>query len=114
MKAMCDLIPPEIWENIESTFLEPACGNGNFLVEILARKYKHCKDEHDGVKALTSVVGIDIQSDNCQESRKRLLDQYISRFPWVGKEIIDTVERVLQKNIICGNSLEIMDAWRTQ
>lgn len=33
VKDMCDTIPSEIWENIESTFLEPACGNGNFLVE---------------------------------------------------------------------------------
>lgn len=40
VKAMCDLIPTEIWDNIESTFLEPACGNGNFLVEILARKFE--------------------------------------------------------------------------
>ena len=38
VKAMCDLLPAEIWNNIESTFLEPACGNGNFLVEIFSRK----------------------------------------------------------------------------
>ena len=64
VKDMCDLVPSEIWQNIESTFLEPACGNGNFLVEILARKYKLCKTPKDGLKALASVVGIDIQADN--------------------------------------------------
>ena len=49
VKDMCDLIPSEIWENIESTFLEPACGNGNFLVEIYARKLERCKDENDNL-----------------------------------------------------------------
>ena len=36
VKQMCDLLPPEMWEK-EKTFLEPCCGTGNFLVEILSR-----------------------------------------------------------------------------
>ena len=50
VKDMCDLIPEEVWNNIESTFLEPACGNGNFLVEIYERKLKLCKDELEIMK----------------------------------------------------------------
>ena len=38
VKDMCDLIPQEMWNDIDKTFLEPACGNGNFLVEIFDRK----------------------------------------------------------------------------
>ena len=37
VKAMCDLVKPET-ERIDSRFLEPACGDGNFLAEILTRK----------------------------------------------------------------------------
>lgn len=37
VKAMCDLVKQET-ERIESRFLEPACGNGNFLAEVLTRK----------------------------------------------------------------------------
>ena len=37
VKAMCDLIPPDVWENIESSFLEPCCGEGVFILEILKR-----------------------------------------------------------------------------
>ena len=37
VKAMCDLVKQET-ERIDSRFLEPACGTGNFLTEILARK----------------------------------------------------------------------------
>lgn len=111
VKAMCDLIPSEVWENVKSTFLEPACGTGNFLVEILSRKYSQCKTEKDGLKALASVVGIDIQQDNVEECRERLLRQYIERFPNANELSVIMASGILKNNIICGNSLEIMKKW---
>ena len=42
VKAMCDLVKEEC-ERIESRFLEPACGNGNFLTEVLSRKLESAK-----------------------------------------------------------------------
>lgn len=114
VKAMCDLIPNDVWENPESTFLEPSCGNGNFLVEILARKYGCCKSEADGLKALNSITAIDIQSDNCQECRERLLKQFASCFPNETEDVKNKAETILQKNIICGDSLKIMEEWRKE
>ena len=111
VKAMCDLISSDIWENAKSTFLEPACGTGNFLVEILSRKYSQCKTEKDGLKALASVVGIDIQQDNVEECRERLLRQYIERFPNANELSVIMASGILKNNIICGNSLEIMKKW---
>lgn len=111
VKAMCDLIPKETWNNIESTFLEPACGNGNFLVEILARKFERCKDEKDGLKALASIVGIDIQADNCEESRKRLYDMYCAKFAQSNSFCRLMAQQILQNNIICGDSLKIQQEW---
>lgn len=111
VKAMCDLISSDIWENVKSTFLEPACGTGNFLVEILSRKYSQCKTEKDGLKALASVVGIDIQQDNVEECRERLLRQYIERFPNANELSVIIASGILKNNIICGNSLEIMKKW---
>ena len=114
VKAMCDLIPTDVWENIESTFLEPSCGNGNFLVEILARKYGYCKSSEDGLKALNSITAIDIQSDNCQECRERLLKQFVLYFPSATEDSKSKAETILQKNIICGDSLKIMEEWRKE
>lgn len=45
VKAMCDLVKQET-ERIESRFLEPACGNGNFLVEVLRRKLAVVKSRY--------------------------------------------------------------------
>lgn len=111
VKAMCDLIPEEVWQDITKTFLEPACGNGNFLVEIFERKLKYCKDEKDGLKALASIVGIDIAQDNCFESRVRLMTMYCKAFPKVSEVSLLLASGILQNNIICGDSLKIMKEW---
>lgn len=113
VKDMCDCIPNYIWDKIDSTFLEPACGNGNFLVEILERKYKICNSSKDGLKALSSVVGIDIQKDNVDECKARLMEQFLKKFPeTLGNVlIISLVSKILDNNIICGDSLEIMKNW---
>lgn len=109
VKDMCDLVPSEIWENIESTVLEPACGNGNFIVEILARKYSHCKTEKDGLKALASVVGVDIQQDNVDECRERLLKQYIEYFPNASEFAVLCAMAILRNNIMCDDFLNPSD-----
>lgn len=111
VKDMCDLIPEDVWNNIESTFLEPSCGNGNFLVEIYRRKLAICKDERDGLKALASIVGIDIQPDNCEESRKRLMNQFCEAFPNANEVCILLAAGILKNNIICGDGLKIMKGW---
>lgn len=111
VKSMCDLIPKEVWDNIESTFLEPTCGNGNFLVEIFSRKLERCKDERDGLKALASIVGLDIQEDNVIESRKRLKDIYLSKFPNANGACLIMLSTILLNNIRCCDSLQQMQKW---
>lgn len=44
VKAMCDLVETQC-DNVDATFLEPACGDGNFLAEILARKLARVKKD---------------------------------------------------------------------
>lgn len=112
VKAMCDLIPKETWDNIEATFLEPCCGTGNFLVEILERKLQRCKDERDGLKALASIVGIDIQQDNVDESRVRMLEIFCNHFPQANDFVKLLALNILENNIMCGDSLSIMDKWQ--
>ena len=105
VKKMCDSLPPETW-NINKTILEPSCGNGNFLVEITARKLNRCRSPAEGIQALKSIYGIDILPDNVAESRQRMLDEYRSKF---GDSQIDRAKEVISNNIICGDSLLIMN-----
>ena len=106
VKDMCDLVPEEMWTNVETTFLEPACGTGNFLVEILERKFKLCKDWEDGLRALKSVYGIDIQQDNVEETKLRLFDMYIAKFPKSPAISGLIAAQILENNIVCGNFIK--------
>lgn len=105
VKSMCDLIPPEIWEDIVATYLEPACGNGAFLKEILARKLSYCVTPLQGLCALESVYGIDIQADNVEESKQALFDIFLGRFGKSSALYGYMAMHVLDRNIICADSL---------
>ena len=90
VNAMLDLVKQET-ERIDSRFLEPACGDGNFLAEILRRKlavvkvnYRRNPADYEkyAVIAVTSIYGIDILQDNVEACRERLFgiwnEEYIS------------------------------------
>ncbi len=118
--AMLDLVKHET-ERIESRFLEPACGTGNFLAEILERKLRVVKSrygksqleyERYAILAVSSIYGIDILEDNVVECRRRLFDifdqKYISFFKGaVKEECLNVVKYILERNIIWGNALDL-------
>lgn len=118
VKAMCDLVKDET-ERIDSRFLEPACGDGNFLEEILNRKLsvvkrKYRKSSYDwernSLLALGSIYGVDILADNCAICRERLFDIWNKEYKVVCKKECSDDTRaaarfILSRNIICGNAL---------
>lgn len=121
VNAMLDLVAQET-ERIESRFLEPACGDGNFLIEILRRKLAVCRKrveaqqytqlqyERNAVLAVSSIYGIELLRDNTEACRKRLFnyfcEQYEELFADKCKQTCrDAVEYLLQKNIIMGDAL---------
>ena len=123
VNAMLDLVKEEA-ESITSTFLEPACGNGNFLVEILNRKLMTVGRMYGSdielyrthmVEAVTSIYGVDIQQDNVVESRQRLIELCQKHFlesygTPLSQGAIRALECVLKRNIICGNTLTGIDS----
>lgn len=99
-KAMCDLLPKKTFD-ITKAFLEPSCGNGTFLCEILARKLKNCRNEKDGLRALNSLFGIDTQSDNVCETRKNLVEVYLKVYPNASEFAHLTAWEIVCDNIVC-------------
>ena len=120
VKAMCDLVKEET-ERIDSRFLEPACGDGNFLVEILNRKLDVVKKkykkssldyEKNAVLAISSIYGVDILIDNVLACRERLFKMWDKAYKNVCKndcndQTRDAVKFILEKNIVCGNALTL-------
>ena len=120
VNAMLDLVKQET-ERIDSRFLEPACGKGAFLTEILKRKLKIVKGRYSKSQieyeryaflAVTSIYGIDILQDNVNDCIKILLEIFKEEYKNTlkkdcSKEYLDSVTFILNKNIICGDALTL-------
>lgn len=120
VKAMLNLVRYET-ERIESRFLEPACGTGNFLAPILEKKLKIVKHkyaksqlefERYAIAAIGSVYGIDILEDNVLHCQNRLFDIfnniYTLLFKKKCKESCKNVAHlILSRNILLGDALSL-------
>lgn len=126
VNAMLDLVKQET-ERVDSRFLEPACGDGNFVAEILRRKLEAAKRratppkkkrplplefEKQSVIAVASIYGVDILSDNVQACRKRLYDIWNTAYEAICKKEVSedcrsAVRFILSRNIVCGNALSM-------
>lgn len=123
--AMLDLVPDmfpnaEDPGNTDRTFLEPACGSGNFLEEILRRKLAWVtvrrygrgeRYEHRILRCLASIYGIDICEENVKETSDRLravinshLDHDLNTQA-VSPAFVDAAEAILSTNILCADTL---------
>lgn len=118
VNAMLDLVKQET-ERIDSKFLEPACGDGNFLAEILRRKLKIVTDrykrspldyERNSIVAIGSIYGIELLPDNRERCIERMTDIYIDYYRANYKkhpkdELLKSVTHILEKNIALGDAL---------
>lgn len=111
---MLDLVKDET-ERIDSRFLEPACGSGNFLVQILRRKLaavelKYGKSDferqHYALLALMCIYGIELLVDNIAECRANVLEIFAE---YLNLEDSDDLYRagsyVLAQNLVHGDAL---------
>ncbi|HZW65995.1 MAG TPA: hypothetical protein VFF23_09920 [Hanamia sp.] len=119
VNAMLDLVKQET-ERIDSRFLEPACGNGNFLAEILKRKLTVVSNrygksqlewERYALIAVSSIYGVDILEDNTLECQERLFaifaNQYVARFGTNAKEeFLKSIKFILKRNVLWGDALD--------
>lgn len=126
VNAMLDLVKQET-ERVDSRFLEPACGDGNFLAEILSRKLEAAKKraippkkkkplpmefEKQSVIAVASIYGVDLMIDNVLACRERLYEIWNTEYENICKKEINddckaAVKFILSRNIVCGNALSL-------
>jgi hypothetical protein len=116
VEAMLDVVQGET-ERIDSRFLEPACGSGNFLVAILRRKLAavHVKfgesefeRRHYALLAVMCVYGIEIQADNVVECRRNLVADVASFLSMSETDALhQATQFVLSRNIVHGDALSM-------
>ena len=119
VEVMLDLVKSES-ERIDSRILEPACGSGNFLVQVLKRKLgtveiRYAKStfekQHYALFGLMCIYGIELLKDNAEECRENLLEIFSK---YLGVDLNDPVysaaKRVLDVNIVQGDALTLTTA----
>ncbi len=119
VNAMLDLVKSET-ERIDSRFLEPACGNGNFLAEVLRRKLAVVKEryaksqiefERYAILAISSIYGVDILEDNAVECRNRLFKIFEEIYTELysekcKEECVKSAKFIFNRNIHWGDALD--------
>jgi hypothetical protein len=100
---------------LDSRFLEPACGDGNFLIEVLNCKLKILgKNQYEfekfSVQIFTSMYGIDILEDNIIFARERLFNQYFDIYnkkfqSSINIKCINCIKYILELNLVHADAL---------
>jgi type I restriction-modification system DNA methylase subunit len=91
VQEILDRLDPVLFQDPDKTFLDPSCGDGQFLGEVLIRKMEN------GVpfeQALSTIYGVDLMPDNVRLCQDRLL---------CGRE---DLRHIVEKNIVCADALE--------
>ena len=121
--AMLDQIP-DAFDKLDVKFLEPSCGSGNFLTEILRRKLRlvtkvACVSqehyEHRLLRALASIYGVDISTTNIAEARGRMAHVVLVHYqtdantvePTVG--FLNAAALIIGDNVVVGDTLNAAD-----
>ena len=118
VEAMLDLVKPET-ERIDARFLEPACGSGNFIVQILRRKLadverKYGKSDferrHYALLGLMCIYGIELLADNIAECRANVLEVFADYLQLdEADDLYRAASHVLQQNLVHGDALTMRD-----
>ena len=90
VQEILDQLPQELFADATKTFLDPACGDGQFLGEVVIRKLEHSSTLE---QALRTTYGVDLMQDNVDLCRERLL---------CGRE---DLRHIVEKNIVCADGL---------
>jgi N-6 DNA Methylase len=118
VEAMLNLVKDET-ERIDSRFLEPACGSGNFLVQVLQRKLcavemKFGKSEfekrHYALLALMCTYGIELLADNIAECRANMLEVFADYLNLdEADDLFRAASSVLSLNLVHGDAMTMRD-----
>ncbi len=90
VQEILDHLDPSLFQDPTKTFLDPTCGDGQFLGEVLIRKIENGSTFE---QALTTIYGVDLMQDNVDLCRERLL---------CGRE---DLRHIVEKNIVCHDAL---------
>lgn len=114
VRDMLELLPKRVFD-VSTTFLEPSCGNGNFLVEILERKLRNVtkntslsKIKMGSALSVASIYGVDIEAENVFEARDRIygkFEDFVKMKMGADQEFLSACLGIISANIVIGDAI---------
>ena len=103
-----DKLPEEVWTDPSKTFIDNSCGDGNFLVRVLARKLKYHPTKL--FEAVSTIYGVDLMPDNINQCRERLFGELFkhARETNQNKTFLDRgddIWEIITQNVVCHDAL---------
>ena len=91
-------IPEEAYTDFTKTILDPACGTGNILNNVLLRRLENTETPDQAIDALSTLYGVELMQDNVDEHKNIIRSMLTDRYPDIN---INAVDQVLAHNIVC-------------
>lgn len=110
VEEILDKMPQELFADPTKTFLDPSCGDGNFLEAVVKRKIETRRIKERKIEkgimfdALKTTYGVDIMPDNVKRCKKRLL-KLVKEYLKVSDQMLAHYSRIINKNIVCHDAL---------
>lgn len=109
-----DKLPEEVFTDPSKTFLDPACGNGNFLVRVVLCKIAYGSTVR---QALETTYGVELMPDNVEECKERLLEIAIKHDKEFDNldEAITEYGKIVDRNIVCSDAFKWdFEEWKSK
>ena len=107
LKVMFDGVDESLYTNFKKTFCDPCIGTGNIYLWVLEKRLDNCKNANDVYKAISSMYGTEIMSDNVRECKRNIL-MTLLRFSadndWDLKD--KKIINIIDKNIVCTDTFK--------
>lgn len=109
VNEMLDKLPKEVWEDSTKTFIDPAAGEGAFLIEILKRKLDL---NHPPLQAISTLFAVELMQDNTEEMKSRLLN-ILKEKTTLTPLGLEEAQRIIDHNLVCSDAFKWdYDNWR--
>ena len=103
--SLFDHVPEDVFTDFTKTVLDPACGTGNIINYVLARRLEHTETPEQAIEALSTLHGVELMADNVEENKEIIRRMLVERYPGVDMAAVD---QVLDKNIVCGDAFSYL------
>ena len=97
----------ELFKDFSKSFLDPCIGIGFIYIEVLKKRFEHCKNTDDILNAISTMYGTELMPDNVEECKKNIIFEIMKFTSEHNMDINESkVLKILNHNIVCTDTFK--------